>query len=297
MGGDSSTGGTILVTGAAGKTGRAVLRALRDCEAPARALVRRREQEEVARAAGARDVMRGDLRDPQAMVQATAGAAAVYHIAPNMSPDEIEIGRTVLAAAHRAGVRRFVFHSVLHPQTEAMSHHWRKLRVEEQLLETGLPFTILQPAAYMQNVLAQRQRLLEEGSYSVPYDRATRIAMVDLVDVAEVAAKVLTEDGHLGATYELCAENLTQDEVAAQLGEALGRPIRAVTVPLERWRAQARSSGLDEARCEALLTMFRFYQRHGFTGNRNVLRWLLGREPTSFRDFASRAAQSRTPVG
>ncbi len=279
----------ILVTGAAGKTGRAVLRALNRRGASARALVRRGAQEEAVREAGARETVRGDLRDPRAMARAVDGATAVYLICPNVSPAEIEIGRVALTAARRADVGRFVYHSVLHPQAEAMPHHWRKLRLEEQLFESGLPFTILQPAAYMQNVLGHRRRIVDEGVYPVPYAAATRLGGVDLEDVAEVAARVLREPGHLGATYELCGEPaLDQTETAAVLAEALGRPVRVVTVPLETWRAQARAAGLDDEACETLLAMFRYYERHGFTGNSNVLRWLLGREPTSFREFVER---------
>ncbi len=284
----------ILVTGAAGKTGQAVLRALHRRGADARALVHRAAQEEAVRCAGARQVVAGELLDPRALARAAEGVRAIYHICPNVSPEEVEIGRTAIAAAHRTGVERFVYHSVLHPQAEAMPHHWRKLRVEEQLFEAGLPCTILQPAAYMQNVLAHRRGIVEEGVYPIPYGVETRLATVDLEDVAEVAARVLTEDGHLGATYELCgAENLRQTQVAAVLGEVLGRPVRAVSVPLDAWRAQARTGGLDEARCETLAAMFRYYDRHGFTGNPNVLRWLLGREPTSFRDFAARTLGAR----
>ncbi len=282
----------ILVTGAAGKTGRAVLRALSRGGVSARALVRRADQEEAVRKAGAGETIRGDFRDPHAMARATGGTAAVYHICPNVSPDEIEIGRTILTAARRAGVGRFVYHSVLHPQAEAMPHHWRKLRVEEQLFESGLPYIILQPVAYMQNVLGSWRRIAGEGIYPVPYPAETRLGAVDLEDVAEVAARVLTEPGHLGATYELCgAEALDQAQTAAVLAEVLGRPVRAVTVPLEAWRTQALSAGLDDDACETLIAMFRYYERHGFTGNSNVLRWLLGREPTSFREFVERASR------
>ena len=64
---------------------------------------------------------------------------SVYHVCPNVSPDEIAIGRVSIAAARSAGVEHFVYHSVLHPQTEAMPHHWLKLRVEEALITSGLP--------------------------------------------------------------------------------------------------------------------------------------------------------------
>lgn len=278
--------GKIVVTGAAGKTGQAVLRALKRRQVRARALIHRAEREEVVRKAGADEVMVGDLRNANDMTRALAGAGALYHICPNVSPDEIDIGRNVIQAAKDSGVQRFVFHSVLHPQTEAMPHHWRKLRVEELIYESGLPATILQPAAYMQNLLTQMPAAESEGVFSVPYPVSTRLSLVDLEDVAQAAAKVLTEPGHVGATYELCGpEAPDQNEVAAILGEALGRPVRAIEIPLESWRQDARAGGLDDQRCDTLVAMFRYYAHHGFVGNANVLRWLLGREPTSLRNM------------
>ncbi len=283
--------GTVLVTGAAGKTGRAALRALRRRGTVARALVRRAGQQEAVRDAGARETVLGDLREAQAVARAAEGMAAIYHICPNVSPDEVAIGRTVLAAARAAGVERFVFHSVLPPQTEAMPHHWRKLRVEEQLFESGLPFTVLQPAAYMQNVFAHWRSIAEEGVYPVPYGVEARLAAVDLEDVAEVAARVLTEEGHHGAIYELCAEILSPAETAEILAEVLGRPVRAAAVPIDAWRQRALAGGLDEERCATLLAMFRYYERCGFAGNPNVLRWLLGRPPASFREVVERTTR------
>ena len=74
-----------------------------------------------------------------------------------------------MEAARTAGVKRFVYHSVLHPQTEEMPHHWQKLRVEEEIFRGGLPFTILQPCAYMQNVVAYLDDIVMKGRYVVPY--------------------------------------------------------------------------------------------------------------------------------
>ena len=126
------------------------------------------------------------MRDPQTIRKATEGVRAVYHICPNMLPDEVGIGETVIAAATSAGIERFVYHSVLHPQTEKMPHHWHKLRVEEMLIESGLPFTILQPTAYMQNLLVAWQAIYEQGVYAVPYTVGSRLSLVDLADVAEI---------------------------------------------------------------------------------------------------------------
>jgi uncharacterized protein YbjT (DUF2867 family) len=229
------------------------------------------------------------MRDAGAFGRAVDGASAVYHIAPNMSPDELTMGRTAVEAARRAQVRRFVYHSVLHPQTEAMPHHWQKLRVEELLLEAELAFTILQPAAYMQNILGYWDSISREGLYRVPYPPETRLNMVDLADVAEVAARVLCEPGHEHATYELAGpENLTQAQVAAVLSRCLGRDVRVEEIPLESWSTQAAASGLGRYQVSTLVAMFRYYARYGFCGNARVLTWLLGRPPMDFATFVCR---------
>ena len=279
----------VLITGAAGKTGRAVIGALLTRRAEMRALVRRPEQAAALRELGVTDVVVADLQDTNGLALAVQGAQSVYHICPNMHPDEFRIGCRMIAAAQSAGVSHFVYHSVLHPQTEAMPHHWQKLRVEERLLESGLPFTILQPAPYMQNVLAHWPRIVDAGEYPVPYSAATRLALVDLVDVGAAAATVLLEPGHTNAVYELVGEAaLTQSDVAAILSRELGRAVIVDEQSVEDWRKQAEASGLDHYQVDTLARMFRYYDEYGLTGNSNVLRWLLGRPPTSFASFARR---------
>ena len=284
----------ILVTGAAGKTGRAVVRALVAHGAAVRALVYRPAQVEPLKALGAQDVIVGDMRIQSDLELALRGVRTVYHICSNMSPDELPIGQLVVGAARSAGVAHFVYHSVLHPQTEAMPHHWQKLRVEEHLFESGLPYTILQPAAYMQNVLAGWDSIVERGVYRMPYPVDTRLGMVDLEDVAVAAAIVLTEPGHQGAIYELVgAEMLTQVEVADILSQGLGRNVTAEVVPLDVWEEQARAVGLGDYQVETLIKMFGYYERYGLWGNPNVLGWLLGRPPTTFAAFVERRVRGK----
>lgn len=282
----------ILVTGAAGKTGQAVIRALLQRGAGVRALVRRPKQAERLQNLGAQEVVVGDIQAEAILQQAMQGAQAVYLICPNMHPDEVAIGRAAIAAAEAAGTRSVVYHSVLHPHTEKMPHHWHKLRVEELLFESGLAWTILQPAAYMQNVLAGWTAMVTQGVYRVPYPVETRLGMVDLEDVAEVAAMALTQPGHAGAIYELAGpETLSQTEVAAVLSQVLGRPVRAEEIPLDEWANNAQAGGLGDYQVETLLKMFRYYAQYGFGGNPQVLGWLLGRPPTSFRAFVERVRE------
>ncbi|MEN8173786.1 MAG: NmrA family NAD(P)-binding protein, partial [Chloroflexota bacterium] len=158
----------ILVTGAAGKTGRAVIQALIELKQPVRAFIFRPDQKPLLEKIGVRDFVVGDLRARSKIDLALKGVQAVYHICPNMQPDEVSIGKTMLDAAGDAGVGRFVYHSVLHPQIEAMPHHWHKLRVEEMLCESRLSWTILQPAAYMSNIFTQWEQIMAQGVYAVP---------------------------------------------------------------------------------------------------------------------------------
>jgi uncharacterized protein YbjT (DUF2867 family) len=242
-------------------------------------------------AIGVHDVKVGEMDDPHAWSQAVRGTSAVYHICPNMSPHELPFAKAIVVAAATHGITRFVYHSVLHPQIEAMPHHWAKLRVEEMLFSSGLDVTILQPTAYMQNSLAEWDRMIADGIYRVPYPVETKLSLVDLDDVAEAAALVLTEDGHSGASYELVGTPpMSQIEIAETFGHALQRAVRAEAEPVEAWTQRARSAAMDNTQRETLAKMFQAYARDGLKGNPNVLGWLLKRPPTSLAAFAARMA-------
>jgi uncharacterized protein YbjT (DUF2867 family) len=279
----------ILVTGAAGKTGRAVLAALDSRGATARGLVRTREQIGEVERIGAVEGIVADLASVDEMRRAFEGIRTVYLIVPNMHPEERRIGEMAIEAARASEVQGIVYHSVLHPQTRQMPHHWQKLEVEEKLFESGLGFTILQPAAYMQNLVPYWDEIVEEGVYRVPYGEHAALSLVDLEDVAEAAAAVLTSEGHAGATYELAGpEALSPKTMAAILSSVLGTEVTSETIPLEIWAEKARAKGLEGYPLDSLLAMFRYYDRHGLVGNPRVLESLLGRPASTFRRFVAR---------
>lgn len=283
--------GMTLVTGAAGKTGQALIVLLAKRGVHVRAFVRTREQAATVHDCGASEVVLGDLRSLDDLKHACTGVATVYHICPNMFADELLVGQHLIDAARSAGVLRIVYHSVLHPQTEEMPHHWNKLRVEELLFKSGLEYTILQPAAYMQNLRGNWQVILEQGVYRVPYALETRLGLVDLNDVAEAAANVLSESGHVGAVYELAGPQvLTQIEVAEILSTALGRPVRAEVQDRAEWAQAARRNGLGDYAVETLLRMFKYYEMYGFWGSARVLEMLIGRRAVGLGEWVVRQA-------
>lgn len=288
----------ILVTGAAGQTGLALLRALAGHGAPARALVSRASSIDRVRAAGAAEAVVGDLRVASDVRRAIAGCRRVYHICPVMSDAELQIGRVLIDAAIDAGIEHFAFHSLVHSQCDGLPHHRDKRLVEERLIESPLPYTVLRPAMYMQNLLRDWDAIVGAGVYRLPYSEHARMSLVDVEDVAQAAAAVLTTEDWIGGEFELCSgDRLTRVEMAQVLSEVLGRPVRAETYPIEAWRpigAQTRTP----FQVERVATMFAHYDRFGLSGgNARVLAMILGRTPTTFRRFVEREAAARGALG
>lgn len=282
----------ILLTGAAGKTGEHILKSLSKRGAKVRCLVRNEKQASSVMGLGCVETVIGDLKDEVSLEKAVKGVNALYFIAPNMFQDELKTAQTIIRLAEANNVKRFVYHSVLHPQIEAMPHHWQKMRVEESLFASDLNFTILQPCAYMQNILGGWQSILK-GIYTVPYRLEARIAIVDLQDVADAVSSVLLDPGHDYAIYELAGpENLTQIEVAQKLAQAIKKPVTAVEESREEWASRMKESGMPVQQIELLLKMFSYYNHYGLVGNSSTLGHLLQRKPATFSDFLQRISAS-----
>ena len=267
----------IVVTAAGGRTGAAVVRALWSRGEHVRALVGSSTPHEELTALSA-EVVATDLTDPAAVEPLLAGAGALYLIWPNFDPAETAGAGALLGAARRAGVDRVVYHSVLRPQARAMPHHAAKDRVEEALDTSGLAWRVLQPCAYADNLHAQFADVAATGVFASPWGLERAQSLVDVRDVADAAAVLLTEPGLDGGTFEAVGpEPLTAPRIAELLGEWLGRDVRAVDSPPEGPVPSAYA-----ARCSRL--MFDHYRANGFTGSPRVLEGLLGRPPRTFAE-------------
>lgn len=279
----------LFLTGAAGKTGRSILRALAASRIRAKVLVRSSKQADSIRAIGDFEMILGDLRDPATFTSNLQGVDKIYYICPNVAPDELEIGKVLIKLAQQNNIHRFIYHSVLHPQVEAMPHHWQKMRMEETLFKSGIDFTILQPCAYMQNVLAGWKSIVDNGKYVVPYQVSSRLSIVDLNDVGEAAARIISGTNYANAIFELAGpEPLSQSEVAAEMSAALGRPVEAIEQSRVEWKRNAQQGGMDDRQIDVLLKMFEYYDQYGLVGNPWILENLLNRKPTTFKQFLAR---------
>jgi uncharacterized protein YbjT (DUF2867 family) len=273
----------IVVTAAGGRTGAAVVRALWSRGERVRAVVGRGAPRPELTALSA-DVVVADLSDVATAESLLAGADALYLIWPNFDPGETAGARALLTAAGRAGVERVVYHSVLRPQARAMPHHAAKDRVEEALDASDLRWRVLQPCAYADNLDEQLAEVAATGLFRSPWGLQRAQSLVDLRDVADAAAVLLTEAGLDGGTFEAAGpEPLAAPEIAELLGARLGREVRAVDVVPDGPVPPPGERLADyRARCRRL--MFDHYRAHGFTGSPRVLEALLGRPARTFAE-------------
>ena len=277
---------SVLVTGASGRTGRAVISALQMHDVTIRAYLRRKEVSEELKALGADEIVLGDLFDFSILEEAVAGCSDVIHICPPMNPREAELAKKIIDLCSKNGVKRLVFYSVLHPLLSDVRHHHLKLEAEEYLINSGQTYTILQPGRYMQHHVPIWKEIIETGKHRMPFSVDAKFNIVDLADLAEAVANVLTGDGHEAATYQLAGpQALNQIDMARIISEVTGKLIAAEPKPADEFRAGAKKVGMPADRIEQLCIMNEHYDKHGLKGNCNVLEWILDRPATDFATY------------
>ncbi|GAA3213700.1 SDR family oxidoreductase [Dactylosporangium siamense] len=290
----------IVVTAANGNQGRLLIPKLIEAKLPVRACVQSAASADRLRALGVPDVVVGDVSDPAVAARAMRDAQQVYHIGPTLHPREREMGFAVVDAARAAGVRHFVFSSVLHAITTDLVQHEIKRDVEEHLLSSGLEFTILQPANYM--LPLKLEPVFARGVFELSWSLERRQSMVDLDDVTDVARTVLAEgERHHGATYELVGPGrYTAHELGDIISRVLQRPIEVRQIDADTYLKAWVGDG-DPAQFTHQIRVLRSittrYSSHDFVGNPNVLTWLLGRPPTTFEAYVRRHVLRRHANG
>ena len=286
----------ILLTAAGSRTQRIVLAHLLDAGRKVRAFGRSLDRAWFDDH-GVTDLREGDMLDRDALRDAMAGIETVVHLGPPLNGDEAVMGRFVIDAAREANVSRFVFISVIHPQIDYLLNHRAKLLIEDYLVSSRLPFTILQPQHYFQNIDVRPVR--DTGTVALPYALDRPLGFVDMADLAEAVAKVVLEAGHDFATYQIASdEHLSGEDIARILSQVTGTTIGTRRIPLDQIveMLAPHYAGAErniDASADIITRLFTYYDRYGIRGNGHVLRWLLGRPATTFHDYAARTLQER----
>jgi uncharacterized protein YbjT (DUF2867 family) len=275
--------GPILVTGATGNTGRAIVDALAERGAPVRAMVRTEADRSKLRAGV--EVVVADFDDAAAVAAALDGAERAYLVTPSSEQAEEQQKRFADLAA-KAGTRHLVVLSQLgseeHSPVRFLRYH---AAVEQHVRDLGIGYTFLRPNLYFQGLLMFAGSISAEGTFYAPIGDAT-VSAVDVRDIATVAAVALTEAGHEGATYTLTGpEAITHSQIAAALTAALGRPVRFIDVPPEAFADSIRAL-LPPWQVDGLLEDYAHYRRGEAAVVSPVIAEITGTAPRSIEQFA-----------
>jgi uncharacterized protein YbjT (DUF2867 family) len=278
----------ILVTGATGKTGAPLVRALVKAQQPVAALVRDPARAREILGDGV-ELVTGDFDDAGSVERAVAGVERVYVLTPP-HPQQGEWERRVIEAARDAGVRHVVKHSLMGADAGSrMSAGREHAAVEEELARSGLGWTILRPNFFFQTFASG---MVVQGTMYTAAGEG-RISGVDTRDVAAAAVAVLTGDGHEGRTYTLTGpEAFTFAEAAAVIAEATGKPVAHVDIPPDALAGGMAQAGAPDWLAQDVAALQQEYGDGVGAEVTHDVRELTGQEPRPLRDFAREHADA-----
>jgi uncharacterized protein YbjT (DUF2867 family) len=280
---------SVLVTGSHGRTGKTVVKALAERGSNVRAFIRDPAQESEMKAIGASSIAVGDMGEPNTILVALEGCDTIVHIGPPMHPDEKAMTCHFVDAAKIAGVSRFIYYSVMHPLRREVRHHRLKLDTEEMLIESGLPYSIVQPMRYMQHLEPIWSKVMADGVHAMPFNTQVKFNVVDLLDLAEATARITLGEGWLYGTYEFAGpEALSQSDMAEIISKVTGKNIEAAHFSIEALQNKARANGASEDRVDQMTIMNQHYNSFGFLGNSRILERVLERTPGTFENYVRR---------
>src|SRR6266704_7067668 len=220
----------ILVTGATGLNGKELLRVLSASGVAVRALVRNPAKAEAIAALPNVEIVQGDMAHPETLAAGLRGVDRAMLISSS-DPMMLDVQTTFTDADNQAGVKHVVKLSGIMPELDSAFRFARMHgEIERRLEASGMAFTHLRAGEFMPAYFRQVPSIVGKGALFLPMENA-RIASIDICDIAEVAATVLTSAGHEGKIYPLTGpEALSMTEVAERLSIATGKRIRYVNV-------------------------------------------------------------------
>jgi uncharacterized protein YbjT (DUF2867 family) len=279
--------GKILITGATGNVGSAVLDNLGTTDVGLRALAHDESKARSLRDRGVEAIV-GDFLQPETLSPALEGVGTVLLVTP-IHPEQVTQASNVIKAAKESGndlrIVRLSVHQAFHqaPARNSRQH----AEIEDELASSGLPYTLLRPTTFMQNTLMAARTVASEGRIYQPF-KDGRLGMIDARDIGEVAAKVLAEEGHEGKVYTLTGPAaISFYDVAQALSEVLGKEVSYVPIPLEKAKEAMLDMGLSEWRADVLIEYAKAHSEGYSDFTTKDVERLTGHPATSYKEFAT----------
>ena len=279
---------SVLVTGATGTVSTALLAELKGKPGMRlRALVH-----DAGKAAAlveeGYDVAVGDLEEPETLEDAFEGVDILWLLTP-ASALEPSLGSNAVDAARKAKVKHIVRNSAIKAAHDAPNRNGRlHAQVEDAVKASGIPWTILRPHYYMQNLLSSAGSVASDGMLYMNMGEA-RVGMIDARDVGVLAAKVILDPGsHAGMIYNPTGpEPTTMQDAAEALGHVLGKPVHYVALPQEAARDAMLGFGLSRWFVGNVVDYGRVYSQGWGDFVTSDFTDITGQKARSFKQFAT----------
>src|SRR5215472_11358036 len=280
----------ILVTGASGNAGSAVLKEVLKTNRPVKGMYR--SPADAAKAPAEVGTVIADFADKPSLGRALEGVDAVYLVCSPVR-ELVELEGNMVDACKSAGVRHVVLNSALGAGDYRKSFPSWHRRVEDKLSASGLDYTILRPNSFMQNILTYyASSIRSQGAFYAAMGNA-RTSFIDVRDVAAVAARALTSPGQAGKTYELNGpEALIYAEVAEKITRASGRRVQYVDIPAAQQKQAMLDQGMPDWQVTALLDLQAYYTGGKGGDVDDVVSTILGHAPRNVDQFLAEFADS-----
>ncbi len=276
---------TILITGATGNISSGIIAQLNGSGHSLRALVRNPEKAEELRRQGV-EISVGDLEKPWTLGSAFAGVDTVWILAPP-GPRAPEQCSNALWAAKQGGARHVVRMSAFGAAHTAPTINSRLHALSDaELVGSGIPFTILKPHFFMQNLMMGAQSVAQQGAmYFALADG--KMGLIDSRDISDFAAHVLTSAGHEDKTYTLTGPaSLSMHQIATAIGNAIGKPVAYVPVSVDDARQSMAQMGLDDWTVNLMCDYYAAYSANWGDLVTDDFQRVTGKAPRSIEQFA-----------
>ncbi|MDE6338383.1 MAG: NmrA family NAD(P)-binding protein [Muribaculaceae bacterium] len=283
----------VLVTSSTGMTGKAVIAAMASYGIKIRAMIHSIRRSDEMISIGAAETITGDIASYNDLLIAMKDIDTIYYICPTAREDEAEIGKMAIKAAKETGVKRFIYQSVLHSIEPDLPHHRQKLEVERELVDSGLVYSIVQPAPFMQNILNAKEELLQNHIFIQKFftgiNSVNRLNLIDVKDFGDCVAAIVLDTKYQYSTLELCGiENLTVSDMISSIESVLECKINFVFITDDALRKSMSERKASAYSIETLLKMFNHYNSGDFCGSAFTVSAILKKFPTTFIEFLKR---------
>lgn len=276
----------ILVTGATGNIGQELVRQLTEANVPVRALVRDASRAGELKDLGA-ELAVGDLANTASVDAALVGVDAAF-LLTSTDPKQVELQGNFIEAAKRANLGHLVKLSVVGaaPDAPAQLMRWHA-QTEADLVASGVPFTNIRPHVFYQYYLYLAPMVIGTGGFTSSLKSGVKLASIDIRDIAATAKAILTNPApHAGQTYFLTGpEPFSNDDLAAKIGNIVGKPVGYTWSPGEFSRAAMRDMGFAEWMADVVTEMDEAYSTGNYSYTTSAVKDITGNDPRSVDQF------------